>query len=79
MEIVRSTKDISLCQRISTLEIISNAGFLGCKPVRFPMDSHNKLSENSGELIGDATPYRRLISTLLYLTNSRPDIIFPVH
>lgn len=37
------------------------------------------LSANEGELISDASQYRCLIGSLLYLTVSRPDITFVVH
>lgn len=55
MEIAQSKKDISLCQRKYILEILSDVGLLGCKPKSFPMDPHNKLSNASGELLGDVT------------------------
>lgn len=43
------------------------------------MDPKLHLSANEGELIPDASQYRRLIARLLYLTVSRPDIAFVVH
>lgn len=79
MDIAQSKKGISLCHRKYTLEIISDAGLLGCKPVNFPMDSHCKLSNNDGKFLEDVSCYKRLIVKLLYLTNSRPYIIYPVY
>ena len=43
------------------------------------MDAKLQLSATEGDLLPDATQYRRLIGRLLYLTLSRPDITFVVH
>ena len=43
------------------------------------MDSKLQLSVSTGELLLDPSLYRRLIGHLLYLTISRPDIMYVVH
>ena len=43
------------------------------------MEPHLQLNSIDGDLLPDATLYRRLVGRLLYLTVSRPDITFVVH
>ena len=52
---------------------------LKCKVMATPMDSNLKLlADDSLELV-DVTHYRQIIESLMYLTNTRPDICFAVN
>ena len=77
-EIARSKVGICINQRKYCLDLISEAGMLGCKPATTPSDPYVKLHADEGTLLIDPSSYRRLIGRLIYLTNTRPDIAFSV-
>ena len=48
-----------------------------CKPIKIPMPSNRHLDLDEGKSV-DQTLYRSMIGSLLYLTASRPNIMFSV-
>ncbi|GJU62685.1 retrovirus-related pol polyprotein from transposon TNT 1-94 [Tanacetum coccineum] len=60
-------------------EMLKKFGLEDSKPIKTPMSSETKLTrEEDGEPIDD-TKYHGMIGSLLYLTASRPDIIFSIY
>ncbi|GKV37353.1 hypothetical protein SLEP1_g45393 [Rubroshorea leprosula] len=46
------------------------------KPVSTPLVLHEKLSKRDGSVYVDASQYRSVVGSLLYLTATRPDIMY---
>ncbi|GKB80385.1 retrovirus-related pol polyprotein from transposon TNT 1-94 [Tanacetum coccineum] len=60
-------------------EMLKKFGLEDSKPIKTPMSSETKLTrDEDGELIND-NKYHGMIGSLLYLTVSRPDIMFSVY
>jgi len=44
-----------------------------CKPISIPLEQNVKLSATEGDPMEDATMYRRIVGSLIYMTITRPD------
>ncbi|KAK2995291.1 hypothetical protein RJ640_013500 [Escallonia rubra] len=78
IEFSRSKKGIFMSQRKYALDILQDLGLLGVRPDKFPMEQNLKLTPTDGILLSDQTKYRRLVGRLIYLTVTRPDIVYSV-
>jgi len=76
---VKQTKDgIFLCQSKYCKEILKKFEMESCKEASTPMPSSCYMDADAAGKGVDQTKYRGLIGSLLYLTASRPDIMFVV-
>ena len=56
------------------VEILKRFGMMDYKDMATPMASNLKLLSDASSNLVDATMYRQMIGSLMYLTNMRPDI-----
>jgi hypothetical protein len=79
LEIWKSPEKIFLNQGKYVIELLKRFDMLECKSMNTPMETNLKLLvDTSSELI-DATLYRQIVGSLMYLTNTKPDIWFVVN
>lgn len=78
LEVSRDANGIFICQKKYSLDIIKEYGMTTAKPLLLPMDPNLKLASDKGNLLPDPNVYQRLIGKLIYLTITRPDIVFSV-
>ncbi|GJR69066.1 uncharacterized mitochondrial protein-like protein [Tanacetum coccineum] len=76
---VKQKKDgIFISQDKYVAEILKKFGFTKVKTIRTPMETQKPLlKDEDGEEV-DVHMYRSMIGSLMYLTSSRPDIMFAV-
>ncbi|GKD51755.1 hypothetical protein Tco_1280731 [Tanacetum coccineum] len=60
-------------------EMLKKFGLEDSKPMKTPMSSNIKLTKDEECESVDSTNYRGMIGSLLYITTSRPDIMFRVY
>ncbi|GJZ78120.1 retrovirus-related pol polyprotein from transposon TNT 1-94 [Tanacetum coccineum] len=78
LQISQSPRGIFINQSKYASEIIKKYGMLTSDSVDTPMVEKNKLDAYLQEAPFDATHYRDMIGSLMYLTSSRPDLIYGV-
>ncbi|XP_024177774.1 uncharacterized protein LOC112183641 [Rosa chinensis] len=76
IEVSQSKDEIFISQKKYAENIIKKFNMLGCNSVATPLIANEKLKKEDGAKKADATKYRSLIGGLLYLTTTRPDIMF---
>ena len=78
MEMWQNANGIFLRQEKYAVEILKRFGMMDCKAMTTPMASNMKLLSDASSESVDATMYHQMIGSLMYLTNTRPDIFFAV-
>jgi hypothetical protein len=67
-----------ICQKKYTKDLLKRFKMDDCKPIKIPMATNGHLDLDEGGKPVDQTFYHSMIGSLLYLTASRPDIMFSV-
>jgi len=78
IEIKQGENQVFICQRKYAKEILRKFQMDECKAVSTPMNQREKFIKEDGADKVDEGYYRSLIGCLMYLTTTRPDIIFAV-
>nr|GEY37958.1 retrovirus-related Pol polyprotein from transposon TNT 1-94 [Tanacetum cinerariifolium] len=78
LQISQNPRGIFMNQIKYALEILKKYGLESSTPVDTPMVKKSKLDKDRQEKLVDPTHFCRMVSSLMYLYASRPDIIFVV-
>ena len=78
LQVSQNPDGIFINQSKYATEILKKFRFDSCDSVDTPMISSSKLDEDQTGVMVDQTKYRSMIGSLMYLTASRPDLLFAV-
>ena len=79
LEIEQNFDGIMVTQSKYISDLLVKFNMAECRPTPFPFLSGISLEEGKSTPPMDCTIYQQLISSLLYLTNSRPDICYSMN
>jgi hypothetical protein len=76
IEVIHNPKYIFISQNKYIGELLKKFGIFECNHVSTPMEQNLKLTLKEGNEFEDATKYRQLDGSLIYITTTRPYISF---
>jgi hypothetical protein len=79
IEVFQHPHHIFISQSKYAVKILQWFGMQDCKPSLTLMEQHLKLSKFEGGGMVDNTIYRQLIGSLIYLTNTQPDLSYAIN
>uniref|UniRef100_A0A2N9HQG6 Integrase catalytic domain-containing protein n=1 Tax=Fagus sylvatica TaxID=28930 RepID=A0A2N9HQG6_FAGSY len=79
LEVSSDSTGYYLSQAKYASDLLSRAGLTDTKVVSTPLEMNARLTPLDGTPLRDATLYRQLVGSLVYLTVTRPDIAHAVH
>ncbi|GJY08828.1 retrovirus-related pol polyprotein from transposon TNT 1-94 [Tanacetum coccineum] len=78
LQVSQNPRGIFINQSKFALKILKKFGMDSCDPVDTPMVDRLKLDEDPLGILVDQTRFRSMVGSLMYLTASRPDLVFAV-
>lgn len=76
MEITQNNTGVFISQSKYAANILKKCKLDCCKEISTHLIVIEKVSKDDGEKLEDPTIYRSLVGSLLYLTETRPDLMF---
>ncbi|KAI5336669.1 hypothetical protein L3X38_015937 [Prunus dulcis] len=76
MGVVQTNKHTFLHQKKYAMKVIEKFGLKDCKSVVTPPVASERLCKEDGSEAANENEYRQIVGSLLYLTATRPDIMF---
>jgi hypothetical protein len=79
LEVTSSSAGYYLSQVKYASDLLSKVGLMDSKTCTSSLERNIRLLATDGESLSNATLYRQLVGSLIYLTVTRPDISYAVH
>jgi cell pole-organizing protein PopZ len=76
MGILQTDQGVFIHQSKYAKSLLSKFGLEDCKPVSIPLATGEKLKKVDGSELADEGLYRKIVGSLLYLTATRPDLMY---
>ncbi|KAM1012444.1 hypothetical protein ACFX15_041792 [Malus domestica] len=74
--VIQTESSIFIHQKKYASSLLDKFGLKECKSVSIPLVATEKLSKEDGSGAADEEKYRKLVGSLLYLTATRPDVMY---
>lgn len=78
IEVLQESDGIYICQRKYALEVLKKFGMMESNSVGSPIVPGFKVSKDEAGVTVDETNYKQLVGSLMYLTATRPDMMFVI-
>jgi hypothetical protein len=78
MEVLQNSNGIFICQRRYAREVLARFEMENSNSVKNPIVPGTKLSKDEGGNKVDATLFKQMVGSLMYLTITRPDLMYGV-
>jgi hypothetical protein len=78
IEVTQNDKGIFICQSKYAKDVLKRFRMINCSPVYTHGVDGTKLSREQNEMDFDSTIFRKLVGSLMYLTVTRPDIMYGI-
>ena len=76
MRILQTDQGVFIHQNKYAKSLLTKFGLEDCKPVYIPLATSEKLKKVDGSELVDEGLYRKIVGSLLYLTATRPDLMY---
>jgi hypothetical protein len=78
VEFISLRNGIFMCQHIYILEILQQFGLIHCNIAMTILPEVFKMGKEEDSKLVDLLTFRRIVGKLIYLTNTRPDVVYVV-
>ncbi|GAA0153908.1 transmembrane signal receptor [Lithospermum erythrorhizon] len=76
IEVIQNEEGIFICQRKYAEELLKRFGMQDCNPVLCHVLPGTKVDKDEEGKLVDETLYKQIVGSLMYLTTTRPDLMF---